>query len=87
MGWSQPIFGSQVKQILGLRDELLLRSLVSAWQQRAQLRRLVLCGKAISEVRMARADQLGGEKPRNGQFGGGVIFFRAVNRFFKQTLS
>ena len=41
----------QVKQVLSLRDKLLLRSTFSCWCNRSQLRRLVLCGRAISEVR------------------------------------
>eukprot|EP00435_Cladocopium_sp_Y103_P002867 s42_g1.t1 len=46
----------QVKQVLSLRDELLLRSAYSCWCNRSQLRRLVLCGRAISEASAAKRE-------------------------------
>lgn len=46
----------QVKQVLSLRDELLLRSAFSCWCNRSQLRRLVLCGRAISEASAAKRE-------------------------------
>ena len=40
----------QVKQVLSLRDEVVLSRVLSAWCSYSQLRRLVLCGRNIKEV-------------------------------------
>eukprot|EP00434_Breviolum_minutum_P043031 symbB.v1.2.038331.t1/scaffold5872.1/size22901/2 len=40
----------QVKQVLSLRDEVVLSRVLSAWCSYSQLRRLVLCGRNIKEA-------------------------------------